>query len=388
MNVAERMFLLGTESAFEVLAKAKALEAQGKDIIHLEIGEPDFETPQHIKDAAVQALQDGFTHYVPTPGIPEVRQAVARNVGERRGMDVDWQRVIITPGAKPIMFFTLLALAEPGAEVIYPDPGFPIYESMVKFCGAKAVPMPLRGELNYHPDLDEFATLVNKNTRLVILNSPHNPCGSVLSREEIERIAAIVREQSDAYILTDEVYKDLLYTGEHVSIATMPGMADRTIILDGLSKSYAMTGWRLGYGVFPEPLVEHITKLAVNSVSCANAFSQMAMIAALEGPQDSVSAMREEFMKRRDVVVEGLRSIPGITCPMPEGAFYAFPSIKGTGLTSMEFETKALQEAGVAALSGSAFGGFGDGYVRLSYANSVENLQKAIERLRGMVAGL
>jgi aspartate aminotransferase len=388
MNVAERMSLLGTESAFEVLAKAKALEAQGKDIIHLEIGEPDFETPQHIKDAAVQALQDGFTHYVPTPGIPEVRQAVARNVGERRGMDVDWQRVIITPGAKPIMFFTLLALAEPGAEVIYPDPGFPIYESMVKFCGAKAVPMPLRGELNYHPDLDEFATLVNKNTRLVILNSPHNPCGSVLSREEIERIAAIVREQSDAYILTDEVYKDLLYTGEHVSIATMPGMADRTIILDGLSKSYAMTGWRLGYGVFPEPLVEHIIKLAVNSVSCANAFSQMAMIAALEGPQDSVSAMREEFMKRRDVVVEGLRSIPGITCPMPEGAFYAFPSIKGTGLTSMEFETKALQEAGVAALSGSAFGGFGDGYVRLSYANSVENLQKAIERLRGMVAGL
>jgi aspartate aminotransferase len=388
MNVAERMFLLGTESAFEVLAKAKALEAQGKDIIHLEIGEPDFETPQHIKDAAVQALQDGFTHYVPTPGIPEVRQAVARNVGERRGMDVDWQRVIITPGAKPIMFFTLLALAEPGAEVIYPDPGFPIYESMVKFCGAKAVPMPLRGELNYHPDLDEFATLVNKNTRLVILNSPHNPCGSVLSREEIERIAAIVREQSDAYILTDEVYKDLLYTGEHVSIATMPGMADRTIILDGLSKSYAMTGWRLGYGVFPEPLVEHIIKLAVNSVSCANAFSQMAMIAALEGPQDSVSAMREEFMKRRDVVVEGLRSIPGITCPMPEGAFYAFPSIKGTGLTSMEFETKALQEAGVAVLSGSAFGGFGDGYVRLSYANSVENLQKAIERLRGMVAGL
>ena len=388
MNVAERMSLLGTESAFEVLARAKALEAQGKDIIHLEIGEPDFETPQHIKDAAVKALQDGYTHYVPTPGIPEVRQAVARNVGERRGMDVDWNRVIITPGAKPIMFFTLLALAEPGAEVIYPDPGFPIYESMVNFCGAKAVPMPLRDESDYHPDLDEFATLVNKSTRLVILNSPHNPCGSVLSREEIERIAEVVREQSDAYILSDEVYKDLLYTGQHVSIATMPGMADRTIILDGLSKSYAMTGWRLGYGVFPEPLVEHITKLAVNSVSCANAFSQVAMIAALEGPQDSVSAMREEFMKRRDVVVEGLRSIPGVTCPMPEGAFYAFPSIKDTGLTSMEFETKALQEAGVAVLSGSAFGGYGDGYVRLSYANSVENLQKAIDRLRGMVQGL
>ncbi len=388
MDVADRMLLLGTESAFEVLARAKALEAQGKDIVHLEIGEPDFETPQHIKDAAVKALEDGYTHYVPTPGIPEVRQAVARNVGERRGMDVDWNRVIITPGAKPIMFFTLLALAEPGAEVIYPDPGFPIYESMVKFCGAKAVPMPLRGESDYHPDLDEFGTLVNRNTRLVILNSPHNPCGSVLSPAEIERIAAIVRDQSDAYILADEVYKDLLYTGQHVSIATMPGMADRTIILDGLSKSYAMTGWRLGYGVFPEPLVEHITKLAVNSVSCANAFSQMAMIAALEGPQDSVSAMREEFMKRRDVVVEGLRSITGVTCPMPEGAFYAFPNIKGTGLTSMEFEAKALQEAGVAVLSGSAFGGYGDGYVRLSYANSVENLQKAVQRLRNMVQEL
>ena len=388
MNVAERMSLLGTESAFEVLARAKALEAQGRDIVHLEIGEPDFETPQHIKDAAVQALQDGFTHYVPTPGIPEVRQAVARNVGERRGMDIDWQRVVITPGAKPIMFFTLLALAEPGAEVVYPDPGFPIYQSMVDFCGAKAVPMPLRGEPDYHPDLDEFATLVNRNTRLVILNSPHNPCGSVLSGEEIERIAAVVREQSDAYILTDEVYKDLLYNGRHISIATMPGMADRTIILDGLSKSYAMTGWRLGYGVFPEPLVEHVTKLAVNSVSCANAFSQMAMIAALEGPQDSVSAMREEFLKRRDVVVDGLRSIPGVTCPMPEGAFYAFPSIKGTGLTSMEFEAKALQEAGVAVLSGSAFGGYGDGYVRLSYANSVENIQKAVTRLREMVQRL
>ena len=388
MNLAERMSLLGTESAFEVLAKAKAQEAQGKDIVHLEIGEPDFETPQHIKHAAVQALQDGYTHYVPTPGILEVRQSVARNVGERRGIDVDWERVIITPGAKPILFFTLLALAEPGGEVIYPDPGFPIYKSMIDFCGATAVPMRLREEIEFHPDIGEFATLVNRNTRVVILNSPHNPCGSVLSPEEIERIAAIVREQSDAYILSDEVYKDLLYSNQHVSIAQMPGMADRTIILDGLSKSYAMTGWRLGYGVFPEPLVEHITKLAVNSVSCANAFSQMAIIAALEGPQDSVSAMREEFRKRRDIVVEGLQSIPGIICPMPEGAFYAFPSIKGTGLSSMEFESKALQEAGVAVLSGAAFGDYGEGYVRLSYANSVENLQKAIYRLNMMIQGL
>ncbi|MEC9140207.1 MAG: pyridoxal phosphate-dependent aminotransferase [Chloroflexota bacterium] len=388
MSLANRMSLLGTESAFEVLARAKALEDQGKDIVHLEIGEPDFETPAHIKQAAVQALENGYTHYVPTPGIQEVRQSVARNAGERRGMEFGWERVIITPGAKPIMFFTLLALAEPGNEVIYPDPGFPIYESMINFCGAKAVPMQLREELQFHPDLDEFAKLVNKNTRVVILNSPHNPCGSILSSEELDRIAAIVREQSDAYILSDEVYKDLLYSGQHFSIATMPGMADRTIILDGLSKSYAMTGWRLGYGVFPEPLVEHITKLAVNSVSCANAFSQMAIIAALEGPQDSLAAMREEFKKRRDIVVEGLQSIPGIICPMPEGAFYAFPSIKGTGLTSLEFESKALQEAGVAVLSGAAFGDYGEGYVRLSYANSVENLQKAIYRLNLMVKDL
>ena len=388
MNLANRMSLLGTESAFEVLAKAKALEALGKDIIHLEIGEPDFETPPHIKQAAVQALENGYTHYVPTPGIQEVRQSVARNVGEQRGMDVGWERVIITPGAKPIMFFTLLALAEPGSEVIYPDPGFPIYKSMINFCGAQAVSMQLREEIQFHPDLDEFAKLVNKNTRVVILNSPHNPCGSLLSPEELERIASIVREQSDAYILSDEVYKDLLYSGQHCSIATMPGMADRTIILDGLSKSYAMTGWRLGYGVFPEPLVEHIIKLAVNSVSCANAFSQMAIIAALEGPQDSVTAMREEFKKRRDTMVEGLQDIPGITCPMPEGAFYVFPSIKEIGLSSMEFESKALEEAGVAVLSGAAFGDHGEGYVRLSYANSVENLQKAIYRLNILVKSL
>ena len=388
MELAERMGRLGTESAFEVLARAKALEAEGVEVIHLEIGEPDFETAPHIKAAAIEALEAGYTHYVPTAGIAEVRQAVARNAGERRGLEYDWQQVIITPGAKPIMFFTLLAVAEPGAEVIYPDPGFPIYSSMVNFCGARPVPMPLRGELDYHPDLDEFASLVNENTRLVILNSPHNPCGSVLSGEEVAAIAEIVREKSDAYILSDEVYKDLLYTGSHVSIAAMPGMQDRTIILDGLSKSYAMTGWRLGYGVFPRPLVDGVTKLAVNSVSCANAFSQMAMIAALEGPQDGVSAMAEEFLKRRDVVVEGLRSIPGITCPMPEGAFYAFPSIAGTGLSSGEFEARALKEAGVAVLSGSAFGGYGNGYVRLSYANSIENIEKAIERLTELVASL
>ncbi|MFC1935196.1 pyridoxal phosphate-dependent aminotransferase [Chloroflexota bacterium] len=385
MFTARRMSRLGTETAFEVLAKAKELEARGKDIIHLEIGEPDFETPGHIKEAAVEALNQGYTHYVPTPGIPEVRQSIAENVSRRRNIDVDWRQVVVTPGAKPIMFFTILALAEEGREVIYPDPGFPIYESMIRFCGATPVPMRLAGERNYHPDLEELASCINDRTCLVILNSPHNPCGSILTREEIETVAEMVKSRDGLYVLSDEVYKDIIYESTHFSIASVPGMADKTIILDGLSKSYAMTGWRLGYGVFPEPLVEHIVKLAVNSVSCANAFSQQAIIAALEGPQDEVSAMKEEFRKRRDVLIDGLNNIPGIRCPVPEGAFYAFPNIEDTGLSSQEFEHRALEEAGVAILSGTAFGRYGEGYVRCSYANSVGNLQKAVERLEGLV---
>ena len=388
MTIATRMSRLGTESAFEVLARARALEAQGREIIHLEIGEPDFETPAHIVQAGVRALQDGYTHYGPTPGLPELRQAVARNSREVRGIDTDWQQVVVTPGAKPIMFYVLLALAEPGAEVIYPNPGFPIYESMIEFSGAKAVPMQLLEERAYHPDLSTLPDLVNERTRLLIINSPENPCGSALTLDELEAIAAVVRNYPDLYVMSDEIYKDILYAGEHHSIAALPGMGDRTIILDGFSKSYAMTGWRLGYGIMPPELVPHISRLATNSVSCAASFSQIAGIAALDGPQDEVQDMAAEFARRRRLIADGLQAIPGVNCPEPEGAFYAFPSIKDTGLTSAEFEARAMQDAGVALLSGSAFGKFGEGYVRLSYANSPANISKALERLDTMVRAL
>lgn len=381
MTVASRMHNLGTETAFEVLAKAKALEAQGKNIVHLEIGEPDFDTPRHIVEAGAKALRDGFTHYGPTPGLPELREAIARNSREVRGINTDPAHVVVTPGAKPIMFYLILALAEPGVEVIYPNPGFPIYESMVRFSGATPVPMQLLEETGYHPDLEDLARKITPRTRLLILNSPENPCGSVLTRQELETIAGLVRRWPNLYVMSDEIYKDILYAGEHHSIAAFPGLADRTIILDGFSKSYAMTGWRLGYGIMPEELVPHIVRLAVNSVSCAATFSQRAAIAALDGPQDSVQAMAAEFAQRRRLIADGLRSIPGVRCPEPEGAFYVFPSIQDTGLTSRQFEDRALTEAGVALLSGAAFGQYGEGYVRLSYANSQENIRKAIERL-------
>ncbi len=385
MVLARRMGNLGTESAFAVLAKARELEAQGRDIVHLEIGEPDFATPKHIRDAVARAIEQGYTHYVPTPALTEVRQSIAQTVGQRRDIDVDWRQVVVTPGAKPIMFFTILALAQRGNEVIYPNPGFPVFESMIRFCGARPVPMPLLEENGYHPDLRQLAAKITDRTRLIILNSPNNPCGSILTQDEIEAIAAMVKRRPNLYVLTDEVYKDILYEGSHFSIASVPGMTERTIILDGLSKSYAMTGWRLGYGVFPEVLTEHIIKLAVNSVSCATAFSQRAIIDALEGPQDDVAAMREEFRGRRGVFVEGLNGISGVRCPMPEGAFYAFANIAGTGLSSEQFEDRALKEAGVACLSGTGFGKHGKGYVRFSYANSVENLQKAVARLKAFV---
>ena len=388
MTVAARMNDLGTETAFEVLAKARELEAQGREIIHLEIGEPDFDTPQHIVEAGVEALRQGYTHYGPTPGLPELREAIARNSREVRGVDTAPSQVVVTPGAKPIMFYVMLALGEPGVEIIYPNPGFPIYESMVKFSGATAVPMQLLEERGYHPDLDDLAGKINDNTRLVIINSPNNPCGSVFTREELERIADLVKERPNLYVLADEIYKDILYTGEHHTISAFPGMADRTIILDGFSKSYAMTGWRLGYGIMPEELVPHVVRLAVNSVSCAASFTQRAAIAALDGPQDEVQAMAAEFGQRRRLITDGLRSIPGINCPEPEGAFYAFPSIKETGLTSAEFEARAMAEAGVALLSGAAFGEYGEGYVRLSYANSQENIQKAISQLDQFVRSL
>ena len=388
MTVAARMNDLGTESAFEVLARARALEAQGKKIIHLEIGEPDFETPKHIVEAGRKAIADGFTHYGPTAGLPQLRESIARNSGEVRGINTDPANVVVTPGAKPIMFYVLLALAEPGVEVIYPNPGFPIYESMIKFCGATPVPMQLLEEKGYHPDLAAVPGLITDKTRLIIINSPENPCGSALTKEELETIAGIVKQHPDLYVMADEIYKDILYTGEHYSISSIPGMQERTIILDGFSKSYAMTGWRMGYGILPEELVPHIVKLAVNSVSCAASFTQMAAVAALEGPKDEVEAMIAEFGIRRRLIADGLRSIPGLNCPEPEGAFYAFPSIKGTGLTSAEFEDRAMNQAGVALLSGSAFGEFGEGYVRLSYANSQDNIKQAIDKLDKMVRAI
>ena len=386
IDVSRKMMSLGTETAFEVLAKARALEAQGKEIIHLEIGEPDFDTPTHIVERGVEALRQGYTHYGPTPGLPELREAIARNVGETRGITVEPGRVVVTPGAKPIMFFTILALAQRGVEIIYPNPGFPIFESMIRFCGARPVPMRLLEEKGYHADLEDLASKISRRTRLIILNSPQNPTGSVMSRDELETIAGLVRGHDNIYVLSDEVYKDITYLGEHHSIASLPGMADRTIILDGFSKSYAMTGWRLGYGVFPESLAPHIVKLAVNSVSCAASFTQRAGINALEGPQDAVRDMVKEFGRRREIIIKGLRQIPGVNCPEPEGAFYAFPSIKGTGISSQEFQDSALNQAGVALLSGTSFGKYGEGYVRLSYANSQENIKKALDRLEDFVA--
>tara|TARA_B100000427_G_C15499742_1_gene591456 strand:- start:655 stop:1821 length:1167 start_codon:yes stop_codon:yes gene_type:complete len=388
MGIASRMNLLGTETAFEVLSRARNLEAQGKQIVHLEIGEPDFDTPSHIVDAGVQALKDGYTHYGPTPGLPQLREAISENSRKVRGLNTDPNSIVVTPGAKPIMFYVILALSEPGMEVIYPNPGFPIYESMIKFSGAKPVPMQLLEESGYHPDLKDLKSKVNDKTSLIILNSPENPCGSALSAEELNTIADIVKQHPNLYVMADEIYKDILYQGEHSSIAAIEGMQDRTIILDGFSKSYAMTGWRLGYGIMPLELVPHIVKLAVNSVSCAASFSQIAAIAALEGSQEEVLGMAQEFSERKTLIVEGLRSIKGIRCPEPEGAFYVFPNISETGLSSNDFEDRALNEAGVALLAGSAFGEFGEGYVRLSYANSKENIEIAINNLDKFVNSL
>ena len=381
-QLASRQANLGTETAFETLAKAKELERQGKSIIHLEIGEPDFDTPLHIRDAAKKALDDGFTHYGPSAGQLELRESIAKHQTERQGYKVSADNVIVTPGGKPVMFFTIMALIEEGDEVIYPNPGFPIYESMIRYMGGTPVPMQLNEETGYNADIDDLKSLVTPRTKLMIVNSPNNPCGSVIPETDLKRIAKIALE-NDIVVMADEIYKDMYYGDqEHVSITKFPGMRARTLILDGFSKSYAMTGWRLGYGVFPDFLVEPIVRLMTNSVSCTSVFSQMAAIAALEGPQDSVWMMMEEFTKRRDLVVEGLNSLPGITCPEPKGAFYAFPNIRGTGLSSQEFAEKAMYDAGVALLAGTAFGQYGDGYVRISFANSQENLQEAIERLR------
>jgi aspartate aminotransferase len=386
-SLADRMGLLGTESAFEVLARAKAMEADGRKVIHLEIGEPDFPTAGHIVEAAVEALRAGQTHYVPAPGVPPLREAVAEFLERNGRMRVTPDRVIVTPGAKPIMFFTIMALCGPGDEVLYPDPSFPMYESITAFAGATGVPIPLREDNEFRIDTGELERLVTERTKLLIINSPHNPCGSALTQEDCEAIADIATRH-DLIVLSDEVYWAIRYgSGPHASVLSVDGMADRTILLDGWSKTYAMTGWRLGFGVFPPALVEPVTRLVINSVSCTSAFSQYAAAAALQGPQEGVARMVEEFRRRRDVIVSGLNAIPGITCVQPQGAFYVFPNVTGTGLSSGELAARLLQDAGVAALSGTAFGRWGEGYMRFSYANSVENIQLALDAVRANLAG-
>jgi len=396
-RLADRMARLGTESAFEVLARAKAMEAAGHKIIHLEIGEPDFPTASHIVEAAVEALRAGHTHYVPAPGIPALREAVAAFLERTGRMRTTPDRVVVTPGAKPIMFFTILALANEGDEVLYPDPGFPMYESITSFAGAVPVPVPLRERNGFRIDTDELARLVTDRSRLLIINSPHNPCGSALTREDCEAIAEIAMRH-DLTVLTDEVYWAIRYGGSstspgggppvppHASVLDVDGMADRTVLLDGWSKTFAMTGWRLGFGVFPPALVEPITRLAINSVSCTSAFSQDAAIAALEGPWQPVDDMVAEFRRRRDIIVAGLNDIPGISCLEPQGAFYVFPNITGTGQIAAQLQARLLAEAGVAALGGTAFGPYGEGFLRFSYANSVENIRTALEAIRAQLS--
>jgi aspartate aminotransferase len=369
MKLAERIDRLRVESAFDVLVKARALEAQGRSIIHLEIGEPDFPTPAHIVEAAKKALDDGYTHYGPTQGLPELREAIAEHVSETRKIEAKAAQVCVVPGGKPILFFPMLALLEPGDEVIYPDPGFPIYESMIRFL--KAVPVPLNPS---EPQLSE-------RTKLVILNSPENPTGEVLSRAALERIAEQVRER-DVMVLSDEIYSRIYYGEEPGSIASLPGMQEKTIILDGFSKTYAMTGWRIGYGVMPEWLAEAVNKLMVNSNSCTATFTQRAALAALTGPQDEVTRMVAEFHKRRDAFCAALNEIKGFRCPIPGGAFYAWPDITATGRSSKEMADVLLNEAGVACLNGASFGARGEGRIRFSYANSLDNLLEAAERIR------
>jgi aspartate aminotransferase len=385
MKLAASMSRLGTESAFEVLARAKALEAQGKKIIHLEIGEPDFDTPKYIRDAAIKALGEGWTHYGPSPGLPEFRKLIAEIWKAERGIPCDWENVVVTPGGKPIMFYLMLALLEAGDDVLLPNPAFPIYESVVDFLGARAVHLPLLEANEFDLDLKDFASKVTERTKLVILNSPHNPTGGVLKPETVEGIAALARKH-DFMVLSDEIYGRVLYEGRHVSIASLPGMAERTVVLDGFSKTYAMTGWRLGFGIMRKDLAAHIGRLQTNAVSCTASFTQRAGMAALSGPQDDAMAMVEEFRRRRDLIVAGLNALPGISCLKPHGAFYVFPNITKTGLKSAELERLLMEQAGVACLAGTAFGTYGEGYLRFSYANSQENIKTALQNISDFLA--
>jgi aspartate/methionine/tyrosine aminotransferase len=380
LRLAQRMSRLGTETAFEVLVRARALEAQGKSIIHLEIGEPDFDTPTNIIEAGSNALHKGWTHYGPSPGLPELRQTIADYVSRTRNVKVAPEEVVVVPGGKPIMFYAITALAEEGDEVIYPNPGFPIYESMINFVGAKAVPIQLREELDFRLDVKELASKITSNTRLIILNSPHNPTGGVLTKKDVLDIAAAIGDRN-IMILSDEIYSRLLFEGEHFSIMSVDGFKDRTILLDGFSKTYAMTGWRMGYGVMRADLATHLARLQTNAVSCTASFTQKAGVEALTGDQTAVTTMCAEFKRRRDYMVERLNRIKGFSCRMPKGAFYVFPNVTKTGWPSKKLADALLEEAGVAGLSGTSFGAFGEGYVRFSVANSMENIQKALDRV-------
>ena len=378
---------LGTETAFEVLARARALEAEGRHVVHLEIGEPDFDTPAHIVDAGIQALRGGFTHYGPSAGLPEVRAAIGAYAGGMRGIDIGPEEVVITPGGKPVMFFGMMALLDPGDEVLYPNPGFPIYESVIRYLDAKPVPLRLDESRDFGLDVDELASRITPRTRMLILNTPANPTGGVIPRADIERVAELAQKH-DFWVLSDEIYARILYEGEHHSILSVPGMRARTLLLDGHSKTYAMTGWRLGFAVAPKPLADMISKFMTNCNSCTASFTQMAGMAAVRGPQDAVRAMVAEFRQRRDLIVDGLNAIGRIRCLRPKGAFYVFPNITGTGKTSAELSTLLLQEAGVATLAGTAFGAHGEGYLRLSYANSQDNIREALRRIAAAVGKL
>ena len=380
LRLAKRMSRLGTETAFEVLNRARALEKQGKSIVHLEIGEPDFDTPPNIVKAATTALHEHWTHYGPSAGLPELREAIAEDVSRSRKVKVEREEVVVVPGGKPIIFFSLLALAENGDEVIYPNPGFPIYESVIRYAGAQPVPIRLREERDFRLDVSELASLICNRTKLIILNSPHNPTGGVLTRQDVGQIADVIGKRN-IMVLTDEIYSRLLFEGEHCSIFAEPGFQNRTILLDGFSKTYAMTGWRMGYGVMRADLAAQVARLMTNSNSCTASFTQMAGIEALRGEQSSVEHMRREFQRRRDIFVAGLNRIPGFSCRLPKGAFYVFPNITETGWNSKKLADALLEEAGVACLSGTSFGEFGEGYLRFSIANSLDNLNRALERI-------
>ena len=385
MELASRIGRLRGEGAFEVLVRARELEAQGRDVVHMEIGEPDFPTPPNIVAAGQKALADGYTKYGPTQGDPELRQAIADYVASTRGIPVSESQVVVTPGGKPILFYSMLALLEPGDEVLYPNPGFPIYESVIASCGATPVPIPLLESRGFSFDLDRFRDLLSSRTRLVILNSPQNPTGGTIPPEDLRAIADLVADR-DLLVLSDEIYNLIAFDEQPTSIASIDGLAEKTIILDGFSKAYSMTGWRIGYGVFPQWMVDGICLLQVNSSSHTASFTQRAAVEALRGPQDSVRTMVEEFRRRRDVIVDGLNALPGVSCRKPGGAFYAFPNVTGTGLSSGELADRLLQEAGVACLAGDSFGAYGEGYLRFSYATALDRIDLALNRMRRMLA--